>query len=198
VLPRGTRRMRGRLAPIRVTRPAVWIHRLPTRLRRPVVAGCDKVSATRARPVGAATAVKQVPSLVKSIPAARCLAGDELVAVAPVRDQAATTANRCRRRFKHPSGPRVLPDRSPQQPEAKPHASSGWGDRGAAGVALVDPRVSAEEAADAPTHQSGWVPQLGWYRSDGIRPERTGRPRGGDAAAVELAISAVHERRSGR
>ena len=47
--PRGTRRMRGRLAPIRATRPAVWIHRLPTWPRRPVVVGCDRVSATRAR-----------------------------------------------------------------------------------------------------------------------------------------------------
>ena len=42
--------------------------------RRPIVAGCDKVSAIWARPAGSAMRVKQLPSLTNPMPAARAAA----------------------------------------------------------------------------------------------------------------------------
>src|SRR5664279_2610253 len=58
--------------------------------------------------------------------------------------------------------------------------------------------VTVTDAADARTHQSGWVlrpglVQVGWDLAREGRP-----PRGRPLRLVELAISAVHERWSGR
>ena len=194
--------MQGRLAPIRATRHALWVHRLPTRLRRPVSAGCDEVSATPAKPVGAATAVKQVPSLVKFFPAARAWQATNswpwlrFGIGRPPRPTAAGGGSYTRPARRHGSS---CPTGAPNDPRqnGRPRRA-GAVERGAAGVPLVDPRLSQRKLPMHLPTTAVWVPRLGWCRSDGIRPGRTGRPRGRPLRPVELAISAVHERRSGR
>ena len=91
----------------------------------------------------------------------------------------------------------ILPDRSPEQPTATPHAAAGWG--------LFNPTPDAVDRGCHRhrrwrcTYPPEWLGTATWAGTGRMGfGSRRGPAAPGRLRPVESAISAVHERRSGR
>ena len=199
MLPRGTRRMRGRLAPIRVTRHAVWIHRLPNWLRRPCSRWprqgvCDPSQAGRGGDRGETGAVLGEIYPGGPVPGRRRTRGR-----GSGPGSSGHHGQPLPEAFQTPVRPTGPTRPEPPTTRGKTARLVGLGATAARpGLPwLIHEYRQRKLPMHLPTKAAGYRNWAGTGPT-GFGPRGPAAPAGATAAAVELAISDVHERRSGR